>query len=147
MLLDCAESEIVVVPCTPAGIEELAVGNAEHACIARKTKCLLLLASPSAELLTYMRAARDARDANDAPLAAPQVAVVQNMMPALSRVLAVSSARCTPAQVAALGLEEHVRESCDELMRLSPVLQELKARGELHVERATISVEGEMSLL
>ena len=147
MLLDCSESSLVVVPCTPAGIEELAVGNAEHACIARKAKALMLLASPTDDLLMYMKAARDTRDTNDAPLAAPQAAVLQNMLPALARVLAVASPRCSPNQIAELGLEEHVREACDELLRQSPVLKELKARGELHIERAVLSAQGEMSLL
>ena len=123
------------------------MGNAEHGCIAHKTKALLLLASPTPELQMYMQAAQDLRDANDAPLASCHGAVLQTMLPALSRVLAVAPPRCAPAALALLGLEEYVREACDELLRQSPVLSELRSRHELHLERATISADGEISLV
>ena len=85
VLLGCAESAVYVVPCTPAGIEELAVGNAEHAAIALKAKALLLLASPTAELATYVSAAKAAAAGMDMPLAPSKAAALHQMLPALSR--------------------------------------------------------------
>ena len=147
VLLGCGEANIVVVPCTRAGLEELAVGNAEHACIMRKCKALVLLAGATAELSTYVQAARDARDARDAPLAAPQAAALEKMLPALSRTLQVAPPRCTAGEVAEMCLEEYVRDTGDELLLLSPVLAELSRRKELHIERLVVGLGGAVSIV
>ena len=60
VLLGCPEEALFVVPCTPVGIEELVQGNAEFGCIRHKTKLVLLLGGPTAELATYVQAAKDA---------------------------------------------------------------------------------------
>ena len=44
-LLGCDEVNLFVVPCTPAGMEDLVVGNAEFGVIAQKTKAILLVAA------------------------------------------------------------------------------------------------------
>jgi hypothetical protein len=49
-LLGCSESALFVVPCTPAGIEPLAIGNVEYGAISLKAKCLLIVAAPTPEL-------------------------------------------------------------------------------------------------
>ena len=147
VLLGCAEAALAVVPCTRAGLEDLAIGNAEHACIAQKCKALVLLAGPTAELGMYVGAARDARDARDAPLATPHAAVLQKMLPALSRTMQVAPPRCTANEVAQLCLEEYVRGCGEELLSLSPVLAELARRKELHVERLVVGEDGAVSIV
>jgi hypothetical protein len=146
-LLGCAEENLFVVPCTPVGIEELAVGNAEFGAISLKTKAVILLAAPTPELPTLLQAAKDARLGKDAPLPTSQAALLERMLPALTRTLAVAPSRCTPAELERLCLEEWVRENADELLRQSPVLSELSARDGIHVERAVCSAEGALVLV
>ena len=105
------------------------------------------LGAPTAELGTYVQAARDARLARDAPLTEGGQAVLDRMLPALARVLAVAPPRLSAREVEALCLEEWVRECCDELLRQSPVLSELAARGALHIERGAFTSGGALSLL
>ena len=146
-LLGCSAANLFVVPCTPIGIEPLAVGNAEHGAIALKAKAVMLLAAGSAEFEAHVQATRDARLAKDAPLPSGQSAVLQHMLPALARVLAVAPPRCTAAEVTQLCLEEYVRESADELLAQSPVLAQLHARAELHIERAVCGSNGALSIV
>ena len=147
VLLGCPEESLFVVPCTPVGIEELVQGNAEFGCIRHKTRLLVLLGAPTAELGTYVQAARDARLARDSPLSEGQQAVLDRMLPALGRVLAVAPPRLAAREVEALCLEEWVRECSDELLRQSPVLSQLAARGAIHIERAAFTAGGALSLL
>lgn len=147
VLLGCPEEALFVVPCTPVGIEELVQGNAEFGCIRHKTKLVLLLGGPTAEMATYVQAAKDAKLARDSPLSTGQRAVFEAMLPALARVLAVAPPRCTAREVEALCLDEWVRESTDELLRQSAVLAELNAREAIHIERASFDADGTMSLL
>ena len=146
-LLGCEESNLFVVPCTPAGIEELVVGNAEFGAIAHKTTAILLVAAPTAELATYVQAAKDAVAAKDAPVALAHAAAVEAMMPALSRTLAAAPPKCSKAQVEALCLEEWLRTCSDELLRQSAVLAELSARGELLVQRAVCDAAGALTVV
>ena len=69
------------------------------------------------------------------------------MLPALGRVLAVAPPRLAAREVEALCLEEWVRECSDELLRQSPVLSQLAARGAIHIERAAFTAGGALSLL
>lgn len=146
-LLGCDEVNLFVVPCTPAGMEDLVVGNAEFGVIAQKTKAILLVAAPTAELSVNVQAARDALVARDAPLSAAQTAAAEAMMPAVARALAVIPPGHTKAAVERLCLEEWVRECSDELLRQSAVMAELNGRGDIHIMRAVCGADGAIALL
>lgn len=146
-LLDCPEESLFVVPCTPVGIEELVLGNAEFGCIAHKTRCVVLLGAVSPDLATYVQAAKDAKLARDSPLTEGQRAVFERMLPSLSRVLEVAPPRCSSAEVERLCLEEWIRESSDELLRSSAVLAELCGRQQIHIERGVCGADGGITFL
>ena len=108
---------------------------------------VLLLGAPTPEFASYVHAAKERKLAKDGPLSAAQDAVLQAMLPALSRTLAAAPPRCTPQEVTSLCLEEWVRECADELMRQSLVLSELCARDGVHVERAVCGSDGALAIL
>ena len=147
VLLGCEESSLFVVPCTASGIETLAIGNIEYGCLLLKAKAVLLLGAPTPEFASYVHAAKERKLAKDGPLSAAQDAVLQAMLPALSRTLAAAPPRCTPQEVTSLCLEEWVRECADELLRESPVLATLLARKEVHVERGACGADGAISVV
>ena len=147
ILLDCPASSLFVVPCTPTGVELLAVGNIEHGIMSLGTTALIVLAAPTEELPLYVQAARDAVQAKDAPLPTAQLAVLGHMMPALARTFAVAPPQLKPAELERLCLEEWARESADEMLRQSAVLQTMKARGGIHVERWVCDADGAISVV
>ena len=142
-----AADALFVVPCTASGIETLAIGNIEYGCLLLKAKAVLLLGAPTPEFASYVHAAKERKLAKDGPLSAAQDAVLQAMLPALSRTLAAAPPRCTPQEVTSLCLEEWVRECADELLRESPVLATLMARKEVHVERGACGADGAISVV
>lgn len=143
-LLDCDEGSLFVVPCTAAGIEELAVGNVEYGVVSRHTKAILILAAVTPEFSAYVRAAKHVLSATDAPLPPEQAEVLECMMPALARTLAIAPPHCTPDEVDALCVEEWVRECAEELLRQSGVLAELAARESVLIQRASIAPDGSL---
>lgn len=146
-LLGCDEASLFVVPCTPAGIDPLAVGNVEHGLIALGTKALLVLSGRSAELTVGVQACRDALVGADAPLPLAQAEFVKRMMPALSRTLSVVPPTCSAAEAERLCLEEWTRECSDELVRQSAVLHELHDRDAFHIVRGVSAADGQISLV
>ena len=107
----------------------------------------MLLGAQTPELSTYVQAAKDAAFGRDSPLSEGQQAVMQRMLPALARVLAVAPPRSSPAEVERLCLQEWIRECADELVRQSAVLSELSNRSHIHVERAVVGADGALALL
>jgi len=142
VLLDCPASSLFVVPCLPIGVDLLAAGNAEHGVMALKTNALIVLAAPTAELGFYVQAARDALDALDAPLWQREKIILKQMMPALSRTLSVAPPRCTVEEVDHLCLEEWTRDSAEELLRHSEVLNQMKKLNEVHIETWVCTADG-----
>lgn len=146
-LLGCAEGSVFVVPCSPVGVELLAVGNVEHGVMSLGTKAVLIVGSPTAELPAYVRAARDAPLHKGAPLSRAHAAVLESMAPALTRTLAVAPPHSTSAELEQLCLEEWVRDSADEVLRSSAVLAELHARGGFHIERLVCAPDGSLAII
>lgn len=146
-LLGCDATSLFVVPCTPVGLEELAVGNVEHGVMALHSRVVVLLAAPTPELGALVQAARELPRARDAPMPAAQATVFERMRPALSRTLAVAPSTCSAAELERLCLEEWVRECADELERQSVVLAQLIARGAVHVERAVCGSDGALAVV
>ena len=141
-LLGCDAGALFVVPCTPVGIDLLAVGNVEHGCMSLGARALLVIGALTAEFPLYMQALKDEALAKDTPLQPAEAAVLASMRAALSRTLSVAPIRCSPAEVERLCLEEWIREASDVLLSESAILAELRGRDELHVMRLACSEEG-----
>ena len=144
-LLGCDAGAIFVVPCTPAGIDVLALGNVEHGCLALSTRALLVIGATTADLPVYVQALKDEELGKETPLLPAQTAVLASMRAALSRTLSVAPPRSSPAEVERLCLEEWIREASDVLLSESAILAELRARGEVHVARLACGEEGALS--
>ena len=99
VLLGCAASSIFVVQSIPSGVEMLAVGNVEHGVMSLGTAGVIVLAAATEDLPLFVQAARDQLQAKDCPLPIAQLTVLERMMPALARTLAVASPRLKPAEV------------------------------------------------
>ena len=142
-LLGCVREALSVVPCTPVGLELLAVGNLEHAVLAHGAKALLVIGAPSDELGEQVRAcALAAAGGADAPASRSEAAALEAMAPALMRVISVAPAGTPPALLETLCLHEWVRHTADQLLRASPVLAELHARAGFRLERLACDADG-----
>jgi len=147
VLLDCDEAALFIVPCTPVGLEPLALGNVEHGVMSLGTRALLIVGTATAQLPRLVEAARAALVHKDAPLGRQDAAVYEGMAPALLRTLAVAPARSSSEELERLCLEEWVRESADGLLRSSAVLAEMHARGGLHIERLVCDEHGALTII
>ena len=113
-LLDVAADALFVVPCTATGVDELTVGNAEYGAVALAAKALWIVGAPSEALTLAVAGAKAHAKCDDHPPPPAEAEVLERMLPAAARALAVAPPDASAEEVEAIVLDEWVRTSSDE---------------------------------
>lgn len=129
VLLDQPEDALFVVPCKDGVIDDLIIGNLEHGALSLNARALIMIGSDSSVLRSTIKAAQARLAMRDEPLAQPTAEAVKALLPAMLRVLNVVTPGCSESELLDVAIEESIREACDEVLRVSPVLGELVKRG------------------
>ena len=143
-LLDVAPDALFVVPCTATGVDELTIGNAEYGAVALAAKALWIVGAPSEALTLAVSGAKAHAKCDDHPLPPAEAEILERMLPATARALAVAPPDASAEEVEAIVLDEWVRTSSDELLECSAVLAELKAAKGLDLVRCVVGAGGKL---